>query len=69
MPVAPPVDPTGHALTVSLFDRETVVDLRLSDSAFLLVSGEMPAGCKFRIARGEGARSGHPQPVTLACGE
>ena len=59
--------PAKEPVIVSLFDRKIFVDFSFSDSAFLLVSGEMTPGCKFRIARGEGAQSGHPQPVTLAC--
>ena len=65
--VTPPLDPTVEAVAVSLFDRENFVDFSFSDGHFLLVSGEMTPGCKFRIARGKGAQSGHPQPVTLAC--
>ena len=63
----PPLDPRSEPVTVSLFDRENFVDFSFSDSPFLLVSGEMAPGCKFRIARGKGAQSGHPLPVTLAC--
>ena len=63
----PPLDPKTEPVTVSLFDRENFVDFSFSDPPFLLVSGEMTPGCQFRIARGEGAQSGHPQPVTLAC--
>ena len=65
--LTPPLDPKGEPVTVSLFDRENIVDFSFSDSPFLLVSGEMTPGCKFRVARGMGAQSGHPQPVTLAC--
>ena len=65
--VTPPLDPKVEPVAVSLFDRENFVDFSFSDSPFLLVSGEMKPGCKFRIARGAGAQSGHPQPVTLAC--
>ena len=65
--VTPPLDPKVKPVIVSLFDRENFVDFSFSDSPFLLVSGEMTPGCKFRIARGKGAQSGHPQPVTLAC--
>ena len=65
--LTPPLDPKEAPVTVSLFDRDNVVDFNFSDSAFLLVSGEMTAGCKFSVARGKGAQSGHPQPVTLAC--
>ena len=65
--LTPPLDPKEAPVTVSLFDRDNVVDFNFSDSAFLLVSGEMSPGCSFRVARGKGAQSGHPQPVTLAC--
>ena len=65
--VTPPLDPKVEPVSVSLFDRENFVDFRFSDAPFLLVSGEMTPGCKFRIARGKGAQSGHSQPVTLAC--
>ena len=65
--LTPPLDPRTEPVTVSLFDRENFVDFSFSNSPFLLVSGEMMPGCKFRIARGKGAQSGHPQPVTLAC--
>lgn len=67
VPLAPPLDPQKGPVTVSLFDRENFVDFNFRDSDFLLVSGAMGAGCKFRVARGEGAQSGHPRPVTLAC--
>ena len=65
--LTPRLDPKVGAVAVSLFDRENFVDFSFSDGHFLLVSGEMTPGCKFRIARGKGAQSGHPQPVTLAC--
>ena len=65
--LSPPLDPTHKPVTVSLFDPEVFVDFNFADSAFLLVSGEMTPGCAFSIARGKGAQSGHPQPVTLAC--
>ena len=65
--LTPPLDPRTEPVTVSLFDRENFVDFSFSDSPFLLVSGEMTPGCKFRIARGRGAQSGHPQPVALKC--
>ena len=64
----PALDPKTEPVTVSLFDRERFIDFSFSDAPFLLVSGEMTPGCTFRIARGKGAQSGHPQPVTLACG-
>ena len=65
--LTPPLDPKEAPVTVSLFDRDNFVDFNFSDSPFLLVSGEMSPGCSFRVARGKGAQSGHPQPVTLAC--
>ncbi len=65
--LTPPLDPRTEPVTISLFDRENFVDFSFSDSPFLLVSGEMTPGCKFRVARGKGAQSGHPQPITLAC--
>ena len=67
MGLTPPLDPKAEPVTVSLFDREHFVDFSFSDSPYLLVSGEMTPGCKFRVARGTGAQSGHPRPVTLAC--
>ena len=66
-PLAPPLDPQNDPVTVSLFDQENFVDFNFRDSDFLLVSGAMAAGCKFRVARGKGAQAGHPRPVTLAC--
>lgn len=65
--LTPPLDPRAKPVSVSPFDRENFVDFNFVDSPFLLVSGEMAPGCEFRIARGAGAQSGHPQPVTLAC--
>ena len=65
--LAPPLDPTSDPVTVSLFDRKNVVDFSFPDSDFVLVSGAMGPGCTFRVARGTGAQSGHPRPVTLAC--
>ena len=67
MGLKPALDPTEEPVTVSLFDQDRFVDFNFSDSPFLLVSGEMTPGCSFRIARGKGAQSGHPQLVTLAC--
>ena len=67
VPLAPPLDPTSDPVTVSLFDRENVVDFSFPDSDFVLASGAMGPGCSFRVARGTGAQSGHPRPVTLAC--
>jgi len=65
--LTPPLDPKTELVIVSMFDRENIVDFSFAGSPFLLVSGEMTPGCKFRIARGKGAHSGHPQQVTLAC--
>ena len=55
-------------MIVSLFDEETVVDFRFAKSDFLLLEGALAPGCRFRVARGKGAQSGHPQTVTLHCG-
>ena len=66
--VTPPADPREGPVIVSLFDGENAVDFRFAESEFLLADGEVKAGCKFRIARGRGAQSGHPRPVTLECG-
>lgn len=68
MPVTPPGDPSEGPVVVSLFDPDNVVDFRFAKSNFLLVDGELKAGCRFRVARGKGEQSGHPQPVTLTCG-
>ena len=67
VPLAPPLDPQNDPVTVSVFDPENFVDFNFRDPNFLLVSGAMAAGCKFRVGRGTGAQSGHPRPVTLAC--
>ena len=63
----PPLDPKEEPVTVSLFDHENFVDFNFADSTFVLVSGEMTADCAISVARGKGAQSGHPRPVTLAC--
>ena len=65
--LTPPLDPKDEPVRISLFDRDNFVDFSFADSAFLLVSGEMTPGCRFSVARGKGAQSGHPRPVTLAC--
>ena len=65
--LAPPLDPKDQPVRISLFDLDNFVDFNFADSAFLLVSGEMTPGCRFSVARGKGAQSGHPRPVTLAC--
>ena len=63
-----PLDPKTGAIVISLYDQNIVVDFRFFEENFLLVEGAMDSDCKFRIARGKGAQSGHPQPVTLKCG-
>ena len=68
VPVTPPADPGEGPVVVSLFDGENEVDFRFAESNFLLVDGEVKSGCRFRVARGRGAQSGHPRPVTLTCG-
>ena len=67
VPITPSLDPAEEPVTISLFDHDRFVDFSFSASPFLLVSGGMAPGCEFRIARGKGTQSGHPQPVTLAC--
>ena len=66
--LAPPANPKVGAVITSLYDKNTVVDFRFFKDDFLLVEGAIDARCKFRIARGKGAQSGHPQPITLECG-
>jgi len=68
VPLVPSADPSTSPVVASLFDKGTVVDFRFSETDFLLVDGTMGAGCKFRVARGKGTRSGHSQVVTLKCG-
>lgn len=68
VPVTPPADPAQGPVVVSLFDDGNEVDFRFAESNFLLADGEVAAHCRFRIARGRGEQSGHPRPVTLACG-
>ena len=68
VPVTPPAAPGEGPVIVSLLDGENAVDFRFAESNFLLVDGRAKADCKFRIARGQGAQSGHPRPVTLECG-
>ena len=68
VPVTPPADPGERPVVVSVFDRENEVDFRFADTEFLLADGEVKTGCRFRVARGRGAQSGHPRPVTLTCG-
>ena len=63
----PPADPNTDAIVTSLYDDKIVVDFRFFKENFLLVEGDIDPGCKFRIARGKGAQSGHPQVVTLKC--
>ena len=66
--VTPPADPGEGPVVVSLFDGENEVDFRFAESNFLLADGEVRSHCTFRVARGRGAQSGHPRPVTLTCG-
>ena len=68
VPLIPSADPSTSPVVASLFDNNTVVDFRFSETDFLLVDGTMGAGCKFRVARGKGALSDHSQVVTLKCG-
>ncbi len=68
VPVTPPADPAADTIVASLHDRDIVIDFRLFEKNFLLVDGAMRPDCKFRIARGKGAQSGHAQPITLSCG-
>lgn len=64
----PPIDPGAGDVVASLHDESIFVDFEFREEGFLLVQGAMDPGCKFRIARGKGAQSGHRQPVTLNCG-
>lgn len=66
--LSPPADPGSGEIIASLHDESTFVDFRFRERDFLLVQGAMEPGCKFTIARGSDARSGHRQPVTLTCG-
>ena len=66
--VTPPAELDEGPVVVSVFDRENEVDFRFAESDFVRLDGEVRTGCTFRIARGRGERSGHPRPVTLACG-
>ena len=68
VPIAPPADPGEGPVVVSVFDRENEVDFRFAESNFILADGEVESHCRFRVARGRGEQSGHPRPVTLACG-
>ena len=68
IPVAPPADPGEAPVIVSVFDRRNEVDFRFAETDFLRVDGDLRAGCRFRVARGSGEQSGHPQTVTLECG-
>ena len=66
--LTPPVDPNTGTVIVSLYDQKIVVDFHFFKEDFLLVEGAIDPSCKFRVARGKGAQSGHPQVVTLKCG-
>ena len=68
VPVAPPADPGGDPVVVSLFDGGNEVDFRFAESDFILADGDVKPGCRFRVARGRGEQSGHPRAVTLTCG-
>ena len=63
-----PIDPSVGVIITSLYDQKIVVDFRFFTEDFLLVEGVLDPSCKFSIARGKGAQSGHPQPITLNCG-
>ena len=65
----PAAELSAGPVSASLLDRENVIDCRFVKQNFLLVDGNMPAGCKFQLRRGKGSRAGHPQVVTLECGE
>ena len=66
--LTPSANPRAEEVIASLYDKEIYVDFRLFENSFLLVQGVMSFDCKFRIARGKGAQSGHAQPITLKCG-
>lgn len=66
--LTPPVDPVADEIIASLHDESIFVDFRFREKEFLLVEGAMDPGCRFRIARGRGAQSGHRQTVSLYCG-
>lgn len=66
--LTPSANPTAEEVIASLYDKEIYVDFRLFENSFVLVQGVMNSDCKFRIARGKGAQSGHVQPITLKCG-
>ena len=67
--LSPPADPGASEFIAILNDESIFVDFQFREKEFLLVQGVMEPGCKFRIARGRDAQSGHRQPVTLYCGE
>ena len=64
--LTPPLDPKEAPVTVSLFDRDNVVDFNFSDSAFLLVSGEMTPGCTFSVEARQGGAI-RSSPTRYAC--
>ncbi|MBN67006.1 MAG: hypothetical protein CMM94_05510 [Rickettsiales bacterium] len=68
VPLIPPADPSTNPIAASLFDDNTVLDFRFSETDFLLVDGSMGSDCKFRLAPGKGTRSKHTQIITLNCG-
>lgn len=64
----PPADPSVGDIIVSLYDKSIYVDFNFVEKNFILIQGAMKPSCKFKVARGRGAQSGHRQPVTLKCG-
>ena len=66
--LTPSANLRAEEVIVSLYDKEIYVDFQLFKNSFLLVQGVMNSDCKFRIARGKDAQSGHAQPITLKCG-
>ena len=68
VPFEPWADPRTEEIVASLHDKDIVIDFAFVEKDFLLVEGGFDLDCKFRVARGRGAQSGHTQPVTLKCG-
>lgn len=66
--LTPPIDPKTDTIIISLHDANSVVDFRFFKENYLLIEGTLNPACRFRLGRGKGAQSGHPQPVTLICG-
>ena len=66
----PPINLPGVApFAISLFDEERRVGLVLAGRDAVRSRGALPSGCGFRAARGHGARSDHPEIVTIHCGD